>query len=545
MTATATPEGTATPAPATGPGSTHHRVVIIGAGFGGIGASVRLTEAGETDHVIFEKQADVGGTWLANRYPGCRCDVNSNLYSFSFAPNPGWTNTFSYQEEIQRYLRRVAEEYGVLAHCRLSTTVTACRWDEVTCRWVIDITGPDGGGEVHTADVVVAANGFLSEPSIPTFDGLDDFTGEVMHSAQWDPSYDLTGKRVAVIGTGASAVQIVPRIVDQVARLHVFQRTPAWILPHPGRVVSERTKAVYRRAPALQRAVRSFLYYRNEYVVLPALLKSRRLGLIEKVARRHLEAQVPDPELRAKLTPTFAPGCKRLTPTNEYLPAIASPTTELVTEGIERFEGSSIVTRDGTVREIDVVILATGFRVTDGTFPHIVTGRDGRSMREVWDGGSMGAYYGTTVARFPNFFMLAGPNTGIGHTSLVYMIEAQLPYVTGALRYMRDHDVASLEVRPDVQLAYNEELQRKFALSVWTTGGCASWYLDRNGNNPTLWPDYTFRFARKLRQFDAESYYQRQKPRRPGTERVPAPASDAERVPSPTPAPGPLETAMR
>jgi cation diffusion facilitator CzcD-associated flavoprotein CzcO len=520
------------PAATGGTPPTHHRVAVIGAGFGGIGASIKLAEAGEVDHVVFEKQADVGGTWLANTYPGCRCDVNSNLYSFSFAPNPEWSNTFSYQEEIQAYLRRVADEHGVIPRCRFSTSVDAARWDDTAKRWQIDVTGPDGP-ERHTADVVVSANGFLSEPALPHFDGLENFTGEVMHSAQWDPSKDLTGKRVAVIGTGASAVQLVPRIVGQVERLHLFQRTPAWILPHPGRQVKEGTKALYRRLPAAQRAVRAGIYYRNEYLVLPALLRSRRLDLIKKVSLKHLESQVPDPQLRAKLTPTFAPGCKRLTPTNEYFPAVADPTTELVTDGIDHFEGSTIVTRDGTAREIDVVILCTGFRVTDGTFPHLVTGRDGRTMREVWDGDSMGAYLGTTVARFPNFFLLAGPNTGIGHTSLVYMIEAQLPYVVDALRYMRDHDVSSIEVRPDVQLAFNEELQRKFALSVWTTGGCASWYLDRNGNNPTLWPDFTYRFARRLRRFDAAAYYQQQRPRATARQEVLAGPSQPGRTPAP------------
>ncbi|HET9690319.1 MAG TPA: NAD(P)/FAD-dependent oxidoreductase [Acidimicrobiales bacterium] len=489
------------------------RVAIIGAGFGGIGASVKLTEAGEADHVIFEKQHDVGGTWLANRYPGCRCDVDSNLYSFSFALNPDWSNTFSYQEEIQAYLRGVAERHGVIGHCRFGTEVTAARWDDDAGHWALDLRAADGTTSRHTAEVLISANGFLSEPAIPDFPGLADFGGEVLHSAQWDPSVDLTGKRVAVIGTGASAVQIVPRVQPQAASLHVFQRTPAWILPHPGHDVKERTKRLYRRVPALQRGMRALSYYQREVVVLPALLRSRRLGAIRKLAQRHLEAQVPDPELRAKLTPTFAPGCKRLTPTNEYLPAIAAANCELVTEGIDRFSAAGIVTRDGTERPFDVVILATGFRVTNGTFPHLVTGREGLTMREVWDGASMGAYNGTAMARFPNFFMLAGPNTGIGHTSLVYMIEAQITYVVDAVRYMRANDVAAVEVRPDVVLAFNEELQRKFAQSVWTTGGCASWYLDERGNNPTLWPDYTFRFKRRLERFDAESYYQTQRAR--------------------------------
>jgi cation diffusion facilitator CzcD-associated flavoprotein CzcO len=226
------------------------------------------------------------------------------------------------------------------------------------------------------------------------------------------------------------------------------------------------------------------------------------------MALDHLEQQVPDPDLRAKLTPTFAPGCKRLTPTNDYLPAIASPKTTLVTEGIDAVVPEGVRTRDGTVHELDVLILATGFKVTDNTFPGAITGRDGRTLREVWEAGSMGAYNGTTFAGFPNLFMLAGPNTGIGHTSLVYMIEAQLPYILGALELMGEHGVSSVDVRPDVQVAYNEELQRKLAPSVWLTGGCSSWYLDKHGRNSTIWPDFTFRFAKRLARFDAESYYQ-------------------------------------
>jgi cation diffusion facilitator CzcD-associated flavoprotein CzcO len=489
-----------------GPG--HHRVVVIGAGFGGIGASVRLAERG-IDHVIFEKMDDVGGTWWANKYPGCRCDVPSHLYSFSFAPNPNWSNTFSEQAEIHRYLRKVAEDKGVLPRVRFNTTVHAMRWDDDARLWVLDTSAG-----TCTANAVITAHGFLSEPAIPDIEGLDTFRGQVMHSAQWDPSYDVTGKRVAVIGTGASAVQLVPRVHETARRLHVFQRTAAWILPHRGRPIRDWERALYRRVPATQRAMRALVYYTSELVVLPALLNGRRRELIRKMALGHLEAQVPDPQLRAKLTPTFEPGCKRLTPTNDYLPAIASPRTELVTDGIEQVMPQGIRTVDGTVRELDVIILATGFRVTDNTFPSAITGRDGRTLREVWDAGSMGGYNGTTFAGFPNLFMLAGPNTGIGHTSLVYMIEAQLPYIVQALELMEQRGIAALDVRPAVQEAFNEELQRKLVPSVWLTGGCSSWYLDKSGRNATIWPDFTFNFARRLRRFDLENYYQELQPAR-------------------------------
>jgi cation diffusion facilitator CzcD-associated flavoprotein CzcO len=484
----------------------HHRVVVIGAGFGGIGTSIKLAERG-IDHVVLEKMDDVGGTWWANKYPGCRCDVPSHLYSFSFALNPDWTNTYSEQPEIHRYLRKVAEDHGVIPRIRFNTTVNSARWDDDARHWELDTSAG-----TLTANAVVTAHGFLSEPAIPQIKGLDTFGGQVMHSAQWDPSYDVTGKRVAVIGTGASAVQLVPKVHETARRLYVFQRTAAWILPHRGRPIRDWERAVFRRVPAAQRAMRALVYYSSELVVLPALLKGRRLELIRKMSLDHLEQQVPDPQLRARLTPTFEPGCKRLTPTNEYLPAISSPRTELVTDGIEQVTPEGIRTVDGTLRELDVIILATGFRVTDNTFPSAITGRDGRTLREVWDAGSMGGYNGTTFAGFPNLFMLAGPNTGIGHTSLVYMIEAQLPYIVQALELMEQRGIAALDVRPDVQEAFNEDLQRKLAPSVWLTGGCSSWYLDKNGRNATIWPDFTFNFARRLKRFDLESYYQELQP---------------------------------
>jgi cation diffusion facilitator CzcD-associated flavoprotein CzcO len=484
----------------------HHRVVIIGAGFGGIATSIKLAERG-IDHILIEKMDEVGGTWWANKYPGCRCDVPSHLYSFSFAPNPDWSNTYSYQEEIHRYLKKVATDHGVVPRVRFNTTVEGARWDDEAQRWVLTTSA----GET-TADVLVTAHGFLSEPSIPDIAGMDSFRGQIMHSAQWDPSYDVTGKRVAVIGTGASAVQLVPRVHEFAKSLAVFQRTPAWILPHRGRDIREWEKTLYRRVPLAQRVVRELVYYRGELLFLPALLKSQRLELIKKMSLEHLENQVPDPELRAKLTPTFAPGCKRLTPTNEYLPAVASPKTELVTDGIDAITPEGIRTKDGIVREFDVIILATGFRVTNNTFPSAIKGRDGRTLREVWSSGSMGAYNGTTFSGFPNLFMLAGPNTGIGHTSLVYMIEAQLPYVLQALELMDERHITSLDVRADVQDAYNEELQRKLVPSVWNSGGCSSWYLDEKGRNSTIWPDYTFRFKKRLQRFDLESYYQQVAP---------------------------------
>jgi cation diffusion facilitator CzcD-associated flavoprotein CzcO len=487
----------------------HHHVVIIGAGFGGVAASIKLAEQG-IEHVLLEKLDDVGGTWLSNQYPGCRCDVPSHLYSLSFALNPDWSDSYSLQPEIWRYIRKVAEDYNVIDRVRFNCKVDGAAWDDGDKHWRIETSQ----GTV-TTDVLIAAHGFLSEPSVPHFDGIETFAGQVMHSAQWDPSYDVSGKRVAVVGTGASAVQIVPRVHDQAAQLSVFQRTAAWILPHRGRTIRDWERTLYRRVPTTQRFVRGWHYWSSEFLLAPRLIKNpARTALIRKMAVKHLDEQVADPELRTKLTPTFTPGCKRLTPSNDYLPAIASAKTTLVTSGIDRIVGNGIVTQDGVTHEADVLILATGFRVTNNTFPELIRGRDGRSMREVWEDDGMGAYNGTTFAGFPNLFMLAGPNTGIGHTSLVYMIEAQLPYILDALELMDERGIEVLEVRPDVQAAYNEEIQRKVAPTVWNTGGCKSWYLDEQGRNSTIWPDFTYKFARRLKRFDLESYYQRLRPRK-------------------------------
>ena len=296
-----------------------HRIVVIGTGFAGIGMAIRLKQAGYDDFVVLERAEDVGGTWRDNTYPGCRCDVPSHLYSFSFAPNPDWSDTYSLQPEIHEYLRKVATDYGVVDRVRFGTEVTAMQWDDGTKRWLIDTTA----GSL-SADAVISAHGFLSEPAVPHFTGIESFTGQVMHSAQWDPSYEVGGKRVGVVGTGASAVQIVPLVQKQAKQLYVFQRTAAWILPHRGRPIRAWERALYRRLPPVQRLVRQLVYLRNEFLILPALLQGKRLDLIRKMAYDHLEAQVPDPELRARLTPTFAPGCKRLTPRSSLMPSVTS-----------------------------------------------------------------------------------------------------------------------------------------------------------------------------------------------------------------------------
>jgi cation diffusion facilitator CzcD-associated flavoprotein CzcO len=479
----------------------HTRIAVVGAGFAGLGAAIRLRQEGIDDFVVFEKNSDVGGTWWDNSYPGCQCDVPSHLYSFSFALNPEWSHTYSPQPEIWAYLRRTAEQFGVVPHIRFDTPVLDACWDEAAGRWRLET--PDG---MHTAEVLVGANGALSEPATPDIPGLDRFEGHAFHSARWDQAEQLTGKRVAVIGTGASAIQIVPKIQPEVSYLHVFQRTPPWVLPHSDRPIKDFERTLYRRIPAMQRLVRSFVYWTRELVAIGMTRNPRLLKPVRRMATRHLYNQVKDPDLRKKLTPRYTPGCKRLLPSNDYYPALTADNVEVVTDGIREIKEHSIVTADGTERQVDDIVLATGFHVTDNPMMERIRGRDGQSLAARWRDHGAQAYLGTTVPGFPNFFLLAGPNTGIGHTSLVFMIESQIAYVIDALRAMTAQRAGTVEVGREPFAVYNADLQAKMTRTVWNTGGCASWYLDAEGRNTTLWPDFTWKFRQRTRRFDAEHY---------------------------------------
>jgi cation diffusion facilitator CzcD-associated flavoprotein CzcO len=476
----------------------HHRVIVVGAGFAGMGASIALARAG-VEHVVLERAADVGGTWRDNTYPGCRCDVPSHLYSFSFALNPGWSETYSPQPEIQAYLRRTAQDHGVVERTRFDHTVRDAAWDAAAARWRLDTNH----GEL-TCDVLLLGNGPLAEPALPDIPGLESFAGQVFHSARWPDGVDLTGRSVAVIGTGASAIQFVPRIQPQVEHLTVFQRTPGWILPHRNRVITDRERWLYRRAPGVQRVVRGFVYWTRELTARGFI--RNRMALVEKLARKHLESQVADPELRAKLTPTYNPGCKRLLPSNDWYPALQRPNVDLVTEKIVEIRPDAVVTADGEAHAADTLILGTGFRVLDNPMFEHVRDAEGRSLVDHWQATGARAYLGTTIDGFPNLFVLAGPNTGIGHTSLLVMIEAQLDYVLGAIRHLEATGARSLDLRPTAMRRWTHEVQRKSSSTVWSSGGCASWYLDAEGRNGSIWPDYTYKFVRRTKRFDAESY---------------------------------------
>jgi cation diffusion facilitator CzcD-associated flavoprotein CzcO len=482
-----------------GAGGEQVRIAIIGSGFGGLGTAIRLKQRGMDDFVVLERAADVGGTWRDNTYPGCACDVQSHLYSFSFAPNPDWSRSFSPAPEIQAYLQRCARDYGILPHVRFHREVQDAAWDEDAQRWRLRTSA----GPV-TARVMVMAAGALSDPLVPNLPGLDGFRGRAWHSAAWDHGYDLRGKRVAVIGTGASAIQFIPEIQPLAGRLHVFQRTPPWILPRRQRELGAREQRLFRRVPAAQRAVRGAIYLAREALV-PAFRHPRAMGMVQRVALRHLRASVPDPVLRTKLTPDWTLGCKRVLLSNDYFPALTRPNVEVVTDGIEEVRAHSIVTADGVERPVDAIIFGTGFHPTDPPLARHLRSRGGRTLAETW-AGSPAAHLGTTVAGFPNLFMLMGPNTGLGHTSVVYMIEAQIEHLLGALEHMGRHGIGALEPRPEAQEAFVAGVDRRMTGTVWTSGGCRSWYLDPTGRNSALWPDFTWRFRRRAARFEPGEY---------------------------------------
>ncbi|HEU4567004.1 MAG TPA: NAD(P)/FAD-dependent oxidoreductase [Marmoricola sp.] len=479
----------------------HTRVLVVGAGFGGLGLAIKLDEAGFGDFLVVDKGDDVGGTWRDNTYPGAACDVPSQLYSFSFALNPGWSRSFSPQPEIQAYLQRTARESGVLDRFRFGVEVRDAAWDHDACCWQVSTSAGD-----LTADVLVNASGALSEPSLPDIRGIEDFAGEVFHSARWDHATDLTGKRVAVIGTGASAIQIVPELAAKVAHLDVYQRTAPWVMPRKDRDYTALERFAFRHVPGVQRAYRTGIYWGRECFVPAFTFNPKLAAPAKKAALKNIERGISDPALREKVTPRFEIGCKRILISNDYYPALDRDNVELVTDPIAEVTPTGIRTADGTEREIDVLVVATGFHTTDMPIAAHVKGRDGRTLADAWRESGMTAYKGSTVHGFPNFFFIVGPNTGLGHSSMVFIIESQIAYVRGALQAMGEGDIAALEPKAEVQAAWTADIQRRMRRTVWSTGGCASWYLDDHGRNTTLWPRTTFKFRELLRRFDVEAY---------------------------------------
>ena len=489
----------AEPNPMPNPTPTHVRVAIAGSGFGGLGTAIRLAQSGTHDFLVFERSNDVGGVWRDNTYPGCACDVESHLYSFSFARNPGWTRSFSPAREIQSYLRACAERFGILPRVRFDHEIRSATWDDDAQRWRLETKHG-----VYTADVLVAAVGGLSEPAIPSLPGLETFAGTTFHSARWNHEQVLAGKRVAVIGTGASAIQFVPAIQPEVARLSIFQRTAPWIVPRKDRALTERERRVLGRSNVAQWLLRARIYALREIMALPFF--DARLGKIaQRLAEKHLERRVRDPILRAKLTPSYTMGCKRILLSDDYLPAVTKPNVDVVTDSIVEIRPDGILTRDGKLHEVDTIIFGTGFHVQDYPFAKRVHGRGGVCLADTWK-DRMTAHLGTTVSGYPNLFLLQGPNTGLGHTSVITMIESQIEHIVGALRHLDEKRLATVEPQKDAQEAFVAYVDRKIEGTVWTSGGCKSWYLDARGKNSTLWPGFTFTFKRRVERFDPSEY---------------------------------------
>ncbi|MGH3655186.1 MAG: flavin-containing monooxygenase [Micromonosporaceae bacterium] len=513
-------------------------VVIVGTGFSGLAMAIQLAKdaaaGGPDDYVVIEKADDVGGTWRENTYPGCSCDVQSHLYSYSFAQNPRWSRMFAQQQEIWDYLRRCVDRYGLRPHIRFGTELASAEFDDETGLWRVE-TAPSAAtqqspatgsgddprpGGLITARAVVLAKGPLHQPRHPDVPGMDSFAGRAFHSADWDHTYDVTGKRVAVIGTGASSIQFLPRIARQAAAVTLVQRTPAWVMPKLDRKISKTEQRWYAALPALQRLYRATIYWRNEIRVL-GMHHPKAMRVFEAIGRRHIRRHVTDPELARKLTPDFAVGCKRILISNDYYPALARDNVHVVTDGLARVTRTGIVTADGVEHPVDAIIYGTGFHVSTGFEDLRITGRHGVKLRDVWakvpspgrtHEGSRHlrkgpeAYLGTTVAGFPNLFLMLGPNSGLGHSSMVFMAEAQARYISDGLRLLRRTGARHLEVRGGVQERFNDVLQRKLSGAVWATGGCRSWYVDADGRNRTLWPGFTFSYWWRTRRLNPADY---------------------------------------
>lgn len=473
--------------------------IIIGSGFSGLGMAIKLKEDGNSSFLILEKAQDIGGTWRENVYPGCACDVPSHMYSFSWERNPRWSRMYSGQQEILAYLKHCVDKYGLEPHIRFGSDMQDAVFDEKNDMWIVRTAD----GTSLSARILVSAMGALSRPAYPQLPGLERFKGVAFHSAEWNHAIDLAGKRVAVIGTGASAIQFVPRIAPEVARLTVFQRTPAWVLPKPDRAISRVEQALFRCFPGAMGLFRNFLYWRQELLGL-GFVHPKLMERAKKMALRHMKRQIPDPELRKKLTPGYTIGCKRILLSNDYFPALGRPNVNVVNQGIAEVREHSIVGRDGIEYPVDAIIYGTGFRVTDLLAPVRLVGRGGVDLNDAWRAGPE-AYLGLMNAGFPNLFLLLGPNTGLGHNSVVFMVEQQIAYAMQCLRLMRERNRTSIDVLPEVQKSFNEELQRRLQTTVWATG-CRSWYQDANGRNVTLWPGFTFEYWSRMRTVNQAHY---------------------------------------
>ncbi|MFE7417022.1 flavin-containing monooxygenase [Rhodococcus sp. NPDC057529] len=483
-----------------GVGIERAKVIIIGTGFSGLGLAVQLRRSGETDFVMLERAGDVGGTWRDNTYPGAACDIQSHLYSYSFRPNAHWSRVYATQPEIRRYLQDTAREEGIYPHIHFNSTVTDAVWDDADAMWTV--TTPTG---IFTAPVLVSAAGHLSDPAYPDIDGIGGFAGEIFHSARWNHDADLTGKRIGVIGTGASAIQIVPEIQKVAGHLTVFQRSAPYIVPRRDHVYSAAEKGMVSRLPKVAQRLRDHLFWENE-----SRLPQRRrvptfIDQIRQTALGHMHAQVCDPDLREKLTPHFEVGCKRILISNDYYPAISQDNVTLATAGIASIDTTGVVLANGEHVDLDVLVVATGFEAADLPIAKVIRGRNAEVLSEQWQEGGK-AFACATVNGFPNLFVMLGPNTGLGAGSIIYMVETQIDYIRGGIEAILRDDLV-IEPDPATQEAYVQSIYERSEGSVWVAGGCSSWYLHpRSGRLTTLWPDFMSQFRRENGTFDLASY---------------------------------------
>jgi cation diffusion facilitator CzcD-associated flavoprotein CzcO len=474
-------------------------VAILGAGLGGLCAAIALRRAGIHNLLVLERAAEVGGTWRDNTYPGCACDIPSHLYSLSFAPKHNWTQPFPSQPEIQRYILDVVQQFDLRPSIRFNSNVTGARWNDQARRWLIEVNGE----ETLSARFFVAAPGPLNKVQIPDIQGQAQFKGAQFHSSQWQHGVDLTGKRVAVIGTGASAIQIVPELAKLAQQVHVFQRTPAWLVPRPNQAYSAAKRWAYAHVPGLQKLNRWRIYALNEWVTRSYLGAQSVRKLVRWMAMAHQHKQVRDPALRSRLQPAYEPGCKRILVSNDFYPAMQQPHVHLVDQAIAHIEADAIVTQDGARHPCDAIVWCTGFKVTEFISPQQrIVGENALELGALWRSQPARTHLGITVAGFPNAFLIVGPNTGLGSNSIIFMIECQVRYIVQAIATVQRHGPQScLRTRSDSQQSFYDSVQQRNQTTVWTSG-CTSYYQSSDGRVDTLWPGHTTRYWWLTRRFN-------------------------------------------
>jgi cation diffusion facilitator CzcD-associated flavoprotein CzcO len=474
--------------------------LVVGAGMSGLLAAIRLRQAGYGKVRILEKSDELGGTWSSNRYPGCACDIPSHFYSYSFAPNPDWTRAYPQQAEILKYFGRVADQYGLRPHIGFNAEVASAAFDEEEGCWTVTMKD----GAALRARILILATGQLSRPAIPRIEGADSFEGRAFHSAQWDESYDIQGKRVAVIGSGPSAAQIIPAIAPAVAKLVVFQRTPNWFYPRGDRPYRRFEQLLFRHMPGYARLHRAMIYLQRESLYAGFRQGSLAARFLDRTVRKIMNRQVADPTLRARLTPDYPPGCKRIIVSDDFLPTVQRDNVVLESDPVARFTPTGIVTANGTAHDVDLIVYGTGFRSTEFVAPIEVTGAGGVSLGQRWADGAE-AYCGTTVAGFPNMFILYGPNTNLGHNSIIFMVEQQVAHMMRLVETLFRRGLRSVGVKEAAMAAYNERLQADLGSSVWKTG-CRNWYMTEQGKITNNWPHSTIAWRKRTRRLDLDDF---------------------------------------